>query len=836
MNGGGANVPTKYNKQIPNPLHLPNDILQTALPPPNGHAHHKLQPIQTLPHSQSQQPPHIALSREPPVHSGYSSQTASTQSSPMATPVTPTMQPPSMFSIGTSSIHTSYNHHAQNRMTGEYTHPAQQQQSTQNEQQQQQHHSHHHQGHHLQQPYAYHTTGGRNGDVEQHSHNKSYSNGVNGHGDMQRDLPNSTATTPTQSARSTMSINDLCNNSNDDAARDQEVAYYYNADPDVQMAAEALGGLRNGDMGRRPIRQSSQEHFMQRVQNIPLVNKSINQLSTAYEATKNASRVVKYSAESVETGVKTITKPVFNRLEPALAPLDRFACTQLDKLEKSFPSIMGSSPPPSGSYDAELNGPPRIEYNPSRPRSLSTSSMSSVSSMDLLQPPNVPLLDARSPQLNGSHAPPPSPGGTIPGPPLTNALAPPASPGIYRPEEGPITTAPHIDRKPRSRWHQVVAGVGGSLSGLMLSDETMRGLKYCLQWLQYATDHIDRQVQVLRDYLARAGGSVAAYLTAGSSASQPTPPLSPQANDMTVATAGGNNLFTVMAAIRREVVETLRRVVDVIGRYAALYLPGEARRTVRGFILALPGRWATLTHTTPGSSTGLDADAEAQKVLTLATESSTMLKGVQSIFAETVDGAERFGRNVGPASDVSDPFANGGGGSSSSASSTINGGSYNASGSSTPTFANATVNGNGAAASGGTEHPLVYQPDLSSATEANTAVAVEPSTKRRKKRSGGSSGDLKSKGKARTSNGMTVDQTPRQPHLPTNPDAMDISSSADHHADDEAAAISPTAVVDHMEVEHATASSHQRRHSEKAYSESAGASRQNSPDGMEIDD
>lgn len=50
-----------------------------------------------------------------------------------------------------------------------------------------------------------------------------------------------------------MSINDLCN-SMDEGLRynngqsSQDNVYQYAADPDVQMAAEALGGLRNGRM------------------------------------------------------------------------------------------------------------------------------------------------------------------------------------------------------------------------------------------------------------------------------------------------------------------------------------------------------------------------------------------------------------------------------------------------------------------------------------------------------------------------------------------------------------------------------------------------------------
>ncbi|RKO89979.1 transcription factor Opi1-domain-containing protein [Blyttiomyces helicus] len=443
---------------------------------------------------------------------------------------------------------------------------------------------------------------------------------------------------------------------------------------------------------RRPSASSSasspdsEQHFMQRVSNIPLVNKSINQIGAAYEATKNASRVVKYSAESVETGVKTITKPVLNMVEPALAPLDRLLCNQMDKLERSFPSIISphpshpSSQPPitprhphpihsSSSYQT-MDGidSPRESEIRTRPRSRS------ASSVDLLSPPPVPLVSdiPMSPQLQSAvGGAPMSPTFRLDGPPLTNALpgansAPggAAGQGQYRLEDGPMTTAPHIDRKPRqSRWHQVVAGVGGTFGGLVLSDETMRGLKYCLQWLQYATGHIDRQIAILRDYLLRAGGNVTSFLAGvatGTSTSQPTPPLSPQSADLVPTT--GTDLLSVVSAIKREVVETLRRVVDVIGRYAAVYLPGEARRTVRGFILSMPGRWATLNQdgsapTASSSSSTVPPPppgptAEAQKVLTLASESSNMLKGIMNIFAQTVDGAERYlGRVVGwPAS------------------------------------------------------------------------------------------------------------------------------------------------------------------------------------------
>jgi hypothetical protein len=43
---------------------------------------------------------------------------------------------------------------------------------------------------------------------------------------------------------------------------------------------------------------------------------------------------------------------------------------------------------------------------------------------------------------------------------------------------------PHIDRKPRSRWQTVVSGVGNNIGAMVISDEVIRALKYCLEWIQ----------------------------------------------------------------------------------------------------------------------------------------------------------------------------------------------------------------------------------------------------------------------------------------------------------------------------------------------------------------
>jgi hypothetical protein len=64
--------------------------------------------------------------------------------------------------------------------------------------------------------------------------------------------------------------------------------------------------------------------------------------------------------------------------------------------------------------------------------------------------------------------------------------------------------------------------------------------------------------------------------------------------------------------IRRDVVQTIRQVVDVVSKYAGSALPEPARSRVRGFILHLPQRWASASvNPTPGMADGIPGASSA---------------------------------------------------------------------------------------------------------------------------------------------------------------------------------------------------------------------------------
>ena len=144
-----------------------------------------------------------------------------------------------------------------------------------------------------------------------------------------------------------------------------------------------------------------------------------------------------------------------------------------------------------------------------------------------------------------------------------------------------------------------------------------------------------------------------------------------------------------LANVKKDVVETIRQVIDIVSKYAGGALPEPARSHVRQFILHLPQRWAYTTQrqspmpspaVTPNrkrrgvdiemlprgpifesskthspaltpASNGLRASTEArpsahaaqqaaQRVLTLATESLDMMRNVTGIVKDSLDRAE----------------------------------------------------------------------------------------------------------------------------------------------------------------------------------------------------
>ncbi|KAG0205466.1 hypothetical protein BGX33_007903, partial [Mortierella sp. NVP41] len=414
-----------------------------------------------------------------------------------------------------------------------------------------------------------------------------------------------------------------------------------------QLAAEALGDMANASRADSVSCSSTPSGpFITRMSSLPLVNSAMNSALKAYENTKQNSKVMKYGAEMVESSVKSLSKPVFEKLEPKLGQLDDFACRQLDKFEKVYPKTSDAQPFPSPTDSARSSndllradsGFSSNNYFAHRSRGDSIDSTSSAASsrpsFDVLRSRNtrheeatMKHRSANSSTSSFQFAAPPS---------TANGHYPYQQQQQQQQQVGPQGAAG--SQQQFSGWKGVVASAtSASAAGVAIfSEESMKSLKYCLQWLQYAVQHIDHQIGLLRAFLASLAGSS-------------------QNKEIVPSTAA-----STLASIKKEVVETLRKVISIVSRYAGAALPDPAKISVRQFILSMPVRWATLNNesvpSTPIGSPSLgpvdrsaddiaalhDTSERAARVLVLANESSDMLRSVSSIFKDSVEKAENW--------------------------------------------------------------------------------------------------------------------------------------------------------------------------------------------------
>ncbi|KAF8694324.1 hypothetical protein AX14_002082 [Amanita brunnescens Koide BX004] len=346
-------------------------------------------------------------------------------------------------------------------------------------------------------------------------------------------------------------------------------------DESVRIAVSALGDMRNATASRSTPSSPSPSSptpmspsLVTRVSHLPIVNSVLR----TYEQGKASSRVVKYGAEMMESSVRTISRPVIDRLPVNVNQIDEFACRQLDRLDRYRRASVGE-----------------------------TSDRPSTDITDEARQRSTGYAASKSPQ----SAPPDSRSST---PTQVDEDRADGKTETYQGEE-PNNQDSERQVAQRSRWQVVLLEAGGL--GAALSDENMRRLKYCLQCLQYATAQIDAQILILRDFIAGL---------------QPLPPASARRKDPSLARCPVSQAhMRTLTDVRRDLVQTIRQVVDVVSKYAGGALPEPARTRVRGFILKLPQRWSSKTGVTvPSVNTVAEGDRERESVTAAASGSGAV--------------------------------------------------------------------------------------------------------------------------------------------------------------------------------------------------------------------
>ncbi|KAJ2483372.1 transcriptional regulator opi1 [Coemansia sp. RSA 2131] len=347
-------------------------------------------------------------------------------------------------------------------------------------------------------------------------------------------------------------------------------------------AVEALDRLRSHE---------SRGQFMQHVQAIPLVSSALEM----YGRSRQSSALVRVGGDVIESGVRRMCEPIAKRID--MGPLDDFACRQLSNLGYSDRKRTKAEADSEDRFDDRVVNRGEDRYD----------GLSRTDDRDYQDKSYQDRAEDRSYQNRA------------------------ASNDEINHRGRAIDNAGAEDS--RRGW-----GVGSLVAtarerAVAYREDSMRRLKYCLDWVVYAT-------ALLHQYMGELG-RVLDGLHAGR-------------HEPAAASWVGR--------ARRDVVDTVRRAVGVVSQYAGAVLPGEARRHVRSLILGLPGRWATVEGGAPSSSgsvsevspmtsprsraaddtTPAHIQATARRTLAFATESFYMLDSVRNVFSNLHANAERW--------------------------------------------------------------------------------------------------------------------------------------------------------------------------------------------------
>ena len=194
-----------------------------------------------------------------------------------------------------------------------------------------------------------------------------------------------------------------------------------------------------------------------------------------------------------------------------------------------------------------------------------------------------------------------------------------------------------------------------------LNEESLRSLKYCLTWLLWANNHLGQAAVTLKSVIEE-------WNTSRQDPAHEDTRMEGQ-DEKHSADVEGRSTVRDQAAIsrhiqtlRNDVLQTLKKVANIVSTYAGGALPSNARELVGMHLKSLPQRFRLASAENSQSASNGDGNGNgngekqdapetvrsAQKVLSLATAGLDMTKQVSEILNSTIVSAEdwcnRFGK------------------------------------------------------------------------------------------------------------------------------------------------------------------------------------------------
>ncbi|KAJ2360940.1 transcriptional regulator opi1, partial [Coemansia sp. RSA 2607] len=310
-------------------------------------------------------------------------------------------------------------------------------------------------------------------------------------------------------------------------------------------AAETLGALRRPSGG-----DSHGVQFIQRVQAIPLVNSAIGM----YDRTRQSSRLVRVGSNVIESGVRRMCEPITKRID--VAQLDSFACRQLDNL--GYTSERQQAEQPGQAGQAATGSSSNLRKR--------TKDQAQADDMDVMD--DVDSSNGKNKYYDGRNE-------------LEAPLLPPRPQQLRQQQQ----QQQQQQQATNGKWRVANLVATARERALAVREDSMRRLKYCLDWVAYATALVGQHMHALRQLLnaLQQASRTAFYSHGGSGAAEPAVVRADEA-DGGAAVRRIHEAGVELARARREIVAAVRRAVGVVSHYAGSVLPGEARRQVRALV------------------------------------------------------------------------------------------------------------------------------------------------------------------------------------------------------------------------------------------------------------
>ena len=203
----------------------------------------------------------------------------------------------------------------------------------------------------------------------------------------------------------------------------------------------------------------------------------------------------------------------------------------------------------------------------------------------------------------------------------------------------------HEPQSPKGHNWQTRLMMSTSGLGVAMSEESLRSLKYCFSWLRWANNHLAKVLSSLQSVIEEWNQSHRASSS-----------RSPTVNDQTRPARDQAIITQHIQALKGEVLQTLKGVVDVVSKYAGGALPENARVLVRKHLTSLPQRFRIASTTSSTNGNGHDSEKQAhtsetvtnaQKVMVLAKEGLDMMAQVSDVLNGTIVSAEEWCDRLG---------------------------------------------------------------------------------------------------------------------------------------------------------------------------------------------